>query len=148
VIGGSGHVGTYLVPRLVDAGFNVVNVARGERKPYQPHGAWRWVETVILDRDVAERSGAFGAKIAELKPDIVVDMICFKLDSAQQIVAALRGRVQHFLHCGTIWVHGPSVTVPTTELQARRPFGEYGTQKAAIETFLIGEARANGFPAT
>ena len=51
IIGGSGHVGTYLVPRLVEAGFDVVNVARGERKPYQPHGAWKSVETVILDRD-------------------------------------------------------------------------------------------------
>ena len=27
VIGGSGHVGTYLVPRLVSAGFEVVSVA-------------------------------------------------------------------------------------------------------------------------
>lgn len=148
IIGGSGHVGTYLVPRLVEAGFDVVNVARGERKPYQPHGAWQSVETVALERDGEERAGAFGTKIAELKPDIVIDMICFKLDSARQLVEALRGRVQHFLHCGTIWVHGPSVTVPTTELQARRPFGEYGIQKAAIEAFLIGEARANGFPAT
>ena len=36
IIGGSGHVGTYLVPRLVEAGFDVVNVSRGERQPYQP----------------------------------------------------------------------------------------------------------------
>jgi nucleoside-diphosphate-sugar epimerase len=28
VIGGSGHVGTYLVPRLVSAGFEVVSVSR------------------------------------------------------------------------------------------------------------------------
>jgi nucleoside-diphosphate-sugar epimerase len=148
VIGGSGHVGTYLVPRLVEADFDVVNVARGERKPYQPHGAWSKVATIALDRDAEEEAGTFGGKIRDLKPDIVVDMICFKLDSARHLVEALRGRVQHFLHCGTIWVHGPSVTVPTTEMQARRPFGEYGIQKAAIEAFLIGEARANGFPAT
>src|SRR5262245_38240901 len=96
---------------------------------YQPHGRWQAVETVTLERDAEERAGAFGTKIAELKPDIVIDMICFKLDSARQLVAALRGRVQHFLHCGTIWVHGPSVMVPTTELEARRPFGEYGIQK-------------------
>jgi nucleoside-diphosphate-sugar epimerase len=40
IIGGSGHVGTYLVPRLVEAGFDVVNVARGKREPYSPHAAW------------------------------------------------------------------------------------------------------------
>lgn len=148
VIGGSGHVGTYLVPRLVEAGFDVVNVARGKRQPYQPHGRWKSVETVVLDREAEEKAGSFGRKVRDLNPDIVIDMICFTLDSAKHLVEALKGRVGHFLHCGTIWVHGPSVTVPTTEMQARRPFGNYGTQKAAIEAFLIGEARANGFPAT
>jgi nucleoside-diphosphate-sugar epimerase len=148
IIGGSGHVGTFLVPRLVEAGFDVVNVARGERQPYQPHGLWKAVATVTLDRDAEEKAGTFGAKVRDLKPDIVIDMICFTLDSAKQLVEALRGRIGHFLHCGTIWVHGPSVSVPTTELQARRPFGEYGVQKAAIEAFLLGEARVTGFPAT
>ena len=35
VIGGSGHVGTYLVPRLVEAGFEVVNVSRGTARTLQ-----------------------------------------------------------------------------------------------------------------
>ena len=59
VIGGSGHVGTYLVPRLVEAGFEVVNVARGERQPYQPHGAWKSVET----RDPRPRGGREGRRV-------------------------------------------------------------------------------------
>ena len=148
IIGGSGHVGTYLVPRLVEAGFDVVNVSRGERKPYRPHAAWKKVQTVALDRNAGDKSGSFAAEIRALKPDIVIDMICFTPDSARQLVEALRGNVQHFLSCGTIWVHGPSVEVPTTEMQPRRPFGEYGIQKAAIEALLLDEARRNGFPAT
>jgi nucleoside-diphosphate-sugar epimerase len=39
IIGGSGHVGTYLAPRLVSAGFEVVSVSRGEHAPYQANGA-------------------------------------------------------------------------------------------------------------
>lgn len=148
IIGGSGHVGTYLVPRLVAAGFDVVNVSRGARSPYQPHGAWSRVPTVEIDRTDAEAAGDFGAQIAALEPDVVIDMICFTLESAQHLVDALRGRIQHFLHCGTIWTHGPSVEVPTTEMQPRRPFGEYGIQKALIEEYLLDEARRNGFPAT
>ncbi len=31
-----GWLGTYLVPRLVASGFDVVNVSRGVRDPYQP----------------------------------------------------------------------------------------------------------------
>lgn len=148
IIGGSGHVGTYLVPRLVEAGHRVVNVTRGQRQPYGEHGAWKEVETATLDREAAEASGDFGAAIAALDPDIVIDMICFTLPSARQLVEALRGRVQHFLHCGTIWVHGHATTVPTSEDAPRNAFGDYGTQKAAIEAYLIGEAQRGGFPAT
>jgi nucleoside-diphosphate-sugar epimerase len=50
------------------------------------------------------------------------------------------------VHCGTIWVHGPSVEVPTREDAPRRPFGEYGTRKAAIESFLLEQARAGRLP--
>jgi hypothetical protein len=34
VIGGSGHVGSFLVPRLARVGQPVVNLARGVRAPY------------------------------------------------------------------------------------------------------------------
>ena len=146
IIGGSGHVGTYLVPRLVDAGHSVVNVARGHKPPYRPHAAWNEVETVVLDRDTAGDS--FGPAIAALEADIVIDMIAFRLPQTQHLVEALRGRIQHFIHCGTIWVYGHNATVPATEDQPLNPFGEYGTQKAQIETWLLGEARGNGFPAT
>jgi nucleoside-diphosphate-sugar epimerase len=40
------------------------------------------------------------------------------------------------------------VQPPTTEAQPRRPYGEYGIQKAAIERCLLEEARRAGFPAT
>jgi nucleoside-diphosphate-sugar epimerase len=148
IIGGTGHVGTYLVPRLVTAGFEVINVSRSVRRPYHPHGAWNSVRTVTLDRDAMEKSGSFGSEIRALKPDIVIDMICFSHESARHLVDAVAGHVQHFLHCGTIWVHGPSVSVPTTEDAPRRPFGAYGIKKAAIEAYLIDVARRSGFPAT
>ena len=148
IIGGTGHVGTYLVPRLVFAGHDVVSVSRSLRDPYQPDAAWGKVAQVRMDRVAEEAEGSFGRRVAALEPDVVIDMICFTLESARSMVEALRGKVQHFLHCGTIWVHGPSVEVPTTEEQPRRPFGEYGIQKAAIEAYLLREARLNGFPAT
>lgn len=148
IIGGSGHVGTYLVPLLVEAGHSVVNVTRGQRTPYQRNAAWSRVETLELDREAAEADGSFGGRIAALGGDIVIDMICFTLDSARHLVTALTGSVQHFVHCGTIWVYGHNTAVPATEDQPHNAFGEYGTQKAAIESYLLGEARRSGFPAT
>ncbi|MDR3470882.1 MAG: NAD(P)-dependent oxidoreductase [Devosia sp.] len=148
IIGGSGHVGTYLVPRLVEAGYDVVNVSRGQRAPYTANAAWQSVQTVVIDREAEEAVGSFASSIRALKADIVIDMICFTQRSAAGLVEALRGDVQHFLHCGTIWVYGHNTAVPATEDQPLNPFGSYGTQKAEIETFLLDEARRRGFPAT
>src|SRR5271163_2759601 len=110
VIGGTGHIGTYLSPMLVEARHEVISVSRGTRLPYQPHPAWGEIAQVVLDRGAEEARGEFGSRVAEL-------------------VDALRGRVGHFLHCGTIWVHGHSVLVPTTESAPRAPFGDYGVRK-------------------
>ena len=148
IIGGSGHVGTYLVPRLIEAGHEVVNVTRGQRQPYQPHAAWSHVEQVALDREALEQDGTFGRRILELRPDAVIDMICFTLASAQHLAETLLGHVQHFLHCGTVWTFGPSVVVPAPESAPKHPFGEYGIQKAAIEKYLLQEAHLNGLPVT
>jgi nucleoside-diphosphate-sugar epimerase len=148
IIGGTGHVGTYLVPRLVHGGHEVLSISRGHSKPYRDNPAWESVEQVRLDRDAQEAAGDFGERVGALHPDVVIDMICFELESARQLVEALRGHVRHFLHCGTIWVHGHSSQVPTTEEQPRYPFGEYGIQKAQIEAYLLDEAQRRGFPAT
>lgn len=148
ILGGSGHVGTYLVPRLVEAGHDVTSVSRGQREPYRQHHAWKQVQQVTVDRRAAEEAGTFGRTVRDLRPDMVIDMICFEVGSARQLVESLRGDIQHLLHCGTIWVHGPSAVVPTTEEQPRRPFGAYGCQKAAIEQYLLDAARRSGFPVT
>ena len=148
VIGGTGHIGTYLVPRLVALGCEVVSVSRQQREPYQAHGAWKCVRHVTLDRAEAEAAGEFGKEIVALEPDVVVDLICFTPEGNRQLVEALRERVQGFLHCGTIWVHGHGTEMPTTEAAARRPFGDYGMNKSAIEADLLNEARRHGFPAT
>ena len=147
VIGGTGHVGTYMVPQLVALGHEVTVVSRGQRDPYQEHPAWHKVTQVTIDREAEEKSASFGPMIRSMEAEVVIDMICFTEASARHLVDALRGHVQHFLHCGTIWIHGPSAVVPTTEMQPRAPFGEYGIQKAAIERYLLNEARQNGFPA-
>jgi nucleoside-diphosphate-sugar epimerase len=148
IIGGTGHIGSYLTPRLVEAGLSIVNVSRSQRQPYRPHPAWREIRQVDLDRAAEEKSGTFGEKIAQLEPDVVIDLTCYLLESAQLLVEALRGRVTHFLHCGTIWVHGLAVETPATEEQPREPLEEYGCRKAAIEAYLLKEARRNRFPAT
>ena len=148
IIGGSGHIGTYLTPRLVDAGYDVTCVSRGVKTPYRPHDSWLRVQHVLIDRTAAEEAGTFGERIAALNAEVVIDLTCYLPQSAVQLTTALRGRVGHLLHCGTIWVHGLPVEVPTTEDTPRNPFGEYGLRKAEIERYFLAEARDHGLPVT
>ena len=141
VVGATGHIGSYLVPSLVAAGHGVVAGRRGDRQPYVDHTAWRHVTVLHADRDAEDKAGTFAEKVAAQHPDAVVDLICFTTSSAEQLVAALAPIKSYLLHCGTIWVHGTAVEVPVTEEAVRRPFGAYGTQKAAIEELLLAEAR-------
>ena len=145
IIGGTGHIGTFLVPRLVDAGHRVTCVTRAQREPYAPNSAWASVRMVAIDRAADQH---FDQQIAELRPDVVIDLICFTPESARRLGDALLGRVKLLLHCGTIWVHGHSVEVPTTEDQDRHPFGQYGIDKAAIECWLLEQAREGRLPAS
>ena len=145
VIGATGHVGTYLVPRLVRAGHEVVALSRGEREPTRrPSGARSsgW-PPIARPRTRPARSARGSPPWA---PTRSIDMICFTPDvgaAARRRAAARRAAA---VHCGTIWVHGPAARVPITEDEPRTAYGEYGTGKAAIEALLPRETIAGGVP--
>src|ERR1700754_3328712 len=146
VVGATGHIGSYLVPRLVRAGHEVAALSRGTREPYHHAPEWSRVERVTVDREAEDAAGTFGSRVAALEPDVVVDLVCFTAESAAQLVEALRPTRPLLLHCGTIWVHGPVARVPVTEDEPRNPVGDYGIGKAAIEELLHRETRSGGVP--
>lgn len=147
VIGATGHIGSYLVPRLVDRGDEVIAVTRGRSEPYLPNRAWDAVERLTLDRDALEEAGEFASSIVALAPDAVVDLICFTPASAEQLSAALaHDGGPHLVHIGTIWTHGHATAIPVTEDAPREPVGRYGIDKLAIEQALL--APGNGLRAT
>src|ERR1700761_8563834 len=76
VIGGTGHIGSYLTPRLVNAGHKVTCLSRGLKEPYHGDQAWHAVERIDLDRAVDEAAGRFGERVASLDPAAVIDLTC------------------------------------------------------------------------
>lgn len=148
IIGGSGHIGTFLVPRLVRAGHDVINLSRGLRRAYLDAAEWQQVQQVATDREQEDASGAFGQTVLTQRPDVVVDLLCFTLESAQALVDALRGRVGHLLHCGSLWRYGPSHKLPIAEGEGTPPFDEYGIQKERIARMLRAETASGGLVTT
>ena len=87
VIGACGHIGSYLVPKLVKGGLKVVAISRGKSKPYINDPAWKMVEQVVLDRNKDED---FAYKVAKMNADIVVDLINFNIEDTKKMVTALK----------------------------------------------------------
>ena len=148
VIGGRGHIGTFLVPRLVRAGHDVVTISRGRRSSYVDDPAWEQVEHVSADRAAEDADGTFPSRVANLRADAVVDLISFTLESERALVERLRGETGHLVYCGSIWRHGPSVKLPVTEDTGTPPVGEYGIEKAATARMLKDETASGGLVTT
>ena len=148
VIGGSGHIGTYLLPQLVRAGHEVLNLSRGTSEPFTEDQAWSEVEQITVDRAAEDLDGSFPKRIAALAADVVIDLICFTPASADALVDELRGVSGHLIHCGSIWRYGVSRKLPMREEDTSPPFGDYGVQKAAIAELLAAETRSGGLVTT
>lgn len=164
VLGGTGHVGSYLCPRLAeDPRYHCVCVSRSTTsEPYAADGgSWANIERVALDRSGADHNSpvlseaasdaaeaaeaAFVQAVAALNADVVIDMICFTQESCEKLVEALKGtNCAHFLHVGSIWSHGHSLAVPTLEGMPsdRAPLEEYGQEKNKCEQYLLHSDQA------
>jgi len=150
VIGGTGHIGSYLVPRLVLAGHEVKVVARHPCPRYSISSfGWDKVSWILVDdRRKAEQDGSWKKLMESLEVDVVIDLICFTPEQNRLMVEAFKGRIRHFIHCGSIWAYGPTRRAPYQENFPRHPIEEYGINKAKIEEDLVKEYQTNGFPAT
>ncbi len=149
VVGGTGHIGSYLVPRLLQAGHQVIVVARHAKPQYTPEPlGWPQVHWVVADRRAEEEAGTWQQRMESIDADIVIDLIAFTPQQNRSMMDAFGGRIDHFLHCGTIWAYGPTERAPYEEHHPRRPTTQYGIDKAQIEVDLVTAWREEGFPAT
>ncbi|HSV31389.1 MAG TPA: NAD-dependent epimerase/dehydratase family protein [Atribacteraceae bacterium] len=143
VVGGSGHIGSYLIPMLVTRGYETVVFSRRNTKPYPASLAWREVVWVDTDREIDEKNGRWAELLEEHSPDILVDIICFEPESARLLREVFVEKETHLLSCGTVWVYGKTEIVPTPEWASRFPQNDYSRKKMIIEKELL-EATSRG----
>ncbi len=148
VIGGSGHIGSYLVPMLATRNFDVTVFSRGNTHPYPKSVAWDGVELVRANREEEEKSGRWQERLENASPDVIVDIVCMEPESARLMADFLQGRDTHLISIGTVWVYGKTEIVPTPEWAPRYPENEYAGKKTVIEQELIERTRSGQIRAT
>jgi nucleoside-diphosphate-sugar epimerase len=148
VIGGTGHIGSYLVPALVADGYDVTVVARGRTAPYTPDGPWSQVRFLEFDRPRDEAAGTWADRLRQVTAEIVVDLIAFEPESTRLLYRLFQGRLEHFLHCGTCWEYGVVRQMPVPEDHPLSGMNAYARKKVAIRRFLLEKYAQEGFPAT
>ena len=148
VIGATGHIGTFLIPMLVNAGYEVIFISRGKRQPYVDDPAWKKAKHVILDRKTEKD---FSQKIIEMNPDIIVDLINYNIEDTKKMAEAIQNSsfCTHYLYCSSIWAHGRSEVLPVgRESLLKEPMDNYGKDKYESEKYLIEKFRKEKFPMT
>ncbi len=148
VIGGTGHIGTFLCPMLATAGHEVICISRGTKNPYKKVEGAEKVRMFRLDR-ASMPAHEFSQQIASLDSDVVIDLINFKVTDVMAMTKALRNKVGHYIYCSSCWAEGRAEILPTSpDNQDKEPLCEYGKEKYASEQYLLQEWHKDRFPMT
>lgn len=148
IIGGTGHIGTFLCPMLAEQGHDVVCITRGASRPYTDNEAWNKVTMLQLDRHALDKN-EFASEIAILDSDVVIDLICFTREDVEAMAMALSGKVKQYIYCSSCWAEGRAEILPVSpDNNDKHPLCEYGRQKYASEQYLLELWKTRKFPVT
>ncbi len=141
IIGGTRFLGRAIVDGLLARHHEVIVAHRG-RTPLRAKG----VTEALVDK--GDRK-AFGDLLSGVRCDAVIDTI-LSADDLRFAIPILRGRIKHFIHCGSTGVYTPMKYIPAKEDDPCNPppeLGGFGT-KLEQDNVLMDAYREHDFPAT
>ncbi len=144
VIGGSGHVGSYLVKELVKEGYEVISIMRGNKTPYgYEKNIWDKVTVVNMSREELCNTDF----IEKVDAQIICDLIAFDLDGVKKIVSKIKNNA-FYVQIGSIWMYENKEYVPVDEEHPKNAVENYGKQKGLIEEYLFSKVKKGEIRAT
>jgi nucleoside-diphosphate-sugar epimerase len=131
IIGGTGHIGRFLIPQLLQQGSDVLVLSRGRT---QVPDATVWKDVELIPGTYKRGDKDWCELVAGINPAVVVDILGVDVPGTY---AAVKATVQHYVACGSIWMYGPPRIVPTPE-QTQGPcqFEWYATRYEDLHATL------------
>lgn len=143
-IGGPGNISGSAIQASAEEGHRLWVLTGSARSG---HGLMSSVRFLQGNRNVAEE---LRAAVAEAKPDVVVDTICFSPAQAKATIEACRGKTGRVVFVSTVDVYGyPLSHIPMGEGDKRRlPVSAYAADKAEYELRFQEAATEGAFGLT
>ena len=135
IIGGTGHVGTFMAPMFVEEGWDVVVVSGGRTLPPKDKP---WDKIKYLPCAIGK--DGWQKELTAEKPDVVVDMP----GTADAVYKAFKDTAKQIIACGSVWMFGMPNTVPTPETtQAPCPFEGYAKRYEQLKQMIENSNQGN-----
>jgi nucleoside-diphosphate-sugar epimerase len=143
LIGGTGTISAAITRKLVDRGWELWLLNRGNRHSILPPG----VQEICCD--IANEEDAL-AKLADERFDVVADFIVFKTEQAERDYRLFKDRTKQYIYISSASVYQkpPSNYRINEGTPHVNPFWDYSQNQIACEEFFIKKYRDEGFPIT
>jgi nucleoside-diphosphate-sugar epimerase len=142
-IGGTGTISSAITKQLVEKGYELYLLNRGNRKHRLPEGV-NLLQADINDEDLVSRL------IEDLEFDVVADFIAFETAQLERDYRLFKGKTKQFIFISSASAYQtPLSDYRITEgTPLSNPYWQYSRNKIACEEYLLKLYREEGFPIT
>ena len=143
LIGGTGTISTAVSALLVEQGWEVYLLNRGNNSAFVPQGAQVMTADINNRDDVKE-------KLSGMYFDAVADFIAFTPEHVKRDIALLEGICGQYIFVSSASAYQKPLSSPviTESTPLYNPYWEYSRNKIACEKRLTKAYRKSGFPMT
>ncbi len=143
LIGGTGTISTEISKRLIQLGWELTLLNRGNTGAFVPEGAR------VIKVDVNDEA-AVDTLLGDERFDVVADFIVFTPEQAQRDIRLFRERTAQYIFISSASAYQKPLSSPyiTESTPLHNPYWGYSRNKTIIEELLMDAYRKAGFPVT
>ena len=142
LIGGTGNISLDITRRLIDLGWKVTLLNRGNHQALVPQA-----EQIVCDIEDEERAAEL---LSGREFDVVAQFIAFRAEQVERDIRLFRGKTRQYIFISSASAYQKPLSMPviTESTPLYNPYWQYSRDKIFCEDALMRAYREEGFPFT